>query len=52
MFFLKTLNVSKITQEARFNWKRFLNIYKIDKEMMVMVEKFFKRLINSNTKNV
>ena len=37
-----TENVYKITQEARFDWKRFLNIYKIAKEIKVMLEIFFK----------
>ena len=36
------LNVYKITQEGRFDWKRFLNIYKIAIEMKVMLEMFFK----------
>ena len=37
-----TENIYKTTQEARFEWKCFLNIYKIAKEMKVMQEIFFK----------
>ena len=36
----KTLNVYNITQETRFDWKRYLNIYKIAEEMKVMLEFF------------
>ena len=46
MFLLKSLlNINffyKITQEARFHWKCFLNIYKITEEMKAMLEMFFK----------
>ena len=34
--------VYKITQEDKFDWKHFLNIYKIAKEMKVMLKMFFK----------
>ena len=34
------INVYKITQEARFDWKRFLNFYKISEEMKVMLKIF------------
>ena len=33
---------NEITQEAKFDWKLFLNIYKIAEEMKVMLEMFFK----------
>ena len=32
----------KITQKLRFNWKRILNIYKIAKEIKVLLQNFFK----------
>ena len=35
-------NVYKITKQARFDWKCFLNIYKIAEEMKVMLEMLFK----------
>ena len=35
-------NIDKITEEARFDWRRFLSIYKISEEMKVMLEMFFK----------
>ena len=38
-------NVYKITHEARFDWKRFLNIYEIAKEMKVMLDMFFQTFI-------
>ena len=42
-FLLKTfITLFKLTQEARFDWKRFVNIYKIAEEMKVMLEMFFK----------
>ena len=34
-------NIYKITQEARFTLKHFLNIHKIAEEMEVMLEMFF-----------
>ena len=37
-----TENIYKITQEARFDWKHFKNIYKIAEEMKVLLEMFFK----------
>ena len=37
-----TVKIYKITEEARFDWKHFLNIYKIAKGMKVMLEMFFK----------
>ena len=35
-------NIYKITQETRFDYKHFLNIYKIAEEMKVMLKMFFK----------
>ena len=45
MFLLKMfMKHYKKTQEARFDWKHFLSIYKIAEEMKVMLEMFFKHL--------
>ena len=35
----------KITQEARFDWKHFLKIYKIANEVKVMLEMFSKHTL-------
>ena len=44
MFSLKTFikHFYKITQEARFYWKCFFNIYKIAEETKVMLKMFCK----------
>ena len=44
-FYLKRLaNIYKITQDSRFDWKRFLYLYKIAEETKVMLEMFCKHL--------